>query len=84
MPEGLAETMTDQELADLLSFLSTLRQPVSIVGQYHVIGPLAEAKDTPAFDPSRQGRPRRRTSAAPRARSSPGGGSTPTPRASPT
>ena len=54
MPEGLAETMTDQELADLLSFLSTLKQPVSIVGQYHVIGPLAEAKDTPAFDPTRK------------------------------
>ncbi|MCA1685632.1 MAG: HEAT repeat domain-containing protein [Planctomycetia bacterium] len=52
MPEGLAETMTDQELADLLSFLSSLRQPVSIVGQYHVIGPLAEAKDAPAFDPT--------------------------------
>ncbi len=25
MPEGLAETMTDQELVDLLSFLSTLK-----------------------------------------------------------
>jgi putative heme-binding domain-containing protein len=52
MPEGLAETMSDQELADLLSFLSILKQPVSIVGQYLVIGPLAEAKDTPAFDTS--------------------------------
>ena len=50
MPEGLAETMSDQELADLLSFLSTLKQPVSIVGQYHVIGPLAEENNTPAFD----------------------------------
>ena len=54
MPEGLAETMSDQELADLLSFLSTLKQPVSIIGQYQVIGPLAEAKDTPAFDPTRK------------------------------
>ncbi|HWE40791.1 MAG TPA: c-type cytochrome, partial [Isosphaeraceae bacterium] len=53
MPEGLAETMTDQELADLLSFLSALRQPVSIIGQYQVIGPVAESKDTPAFDPTR-------------------------------
>jgi len=54
MPEGLAETMTDQELADLLSFLSSLKQPVNIVGQYHVIGPLAESKDAPAFDPTRK------------------------------
>jgi putative membrane-bound dehydrogenase-like protein len=52
MPEGLAETMSDQELADLLSFLSILKQPVSIVGQYQVIGPLAEANGTPAFDTS--------------------------------
>jgi len=50
MPEGLAETMSDQDLADLLSFLSTLKQSVSIVGQYQVIGPLAEEKNTPAFD----------------------------------
>ncbi|GAC1475516.1 MAG: hypothetical protein NVSMB9_28240 [Isosphaeraceae bacterium] len=52
MPEGLAETMSDQDLADLLSFLSTLKQPVSIIGQYHVIGPLSETKGTPSFDPS--------------------------------
>jgi putative membrane-bound dehydrogenase-like protein len=52
MPEGLAETMTDQELADLLSFLSSLKAPVSIVGQYHVIGPLTEAKGQTAFDPT--------------------------------
>ena len=32
MPEGLAQTMTDQELVDLLVYLTTLRQPVSIVG----------------------------------------------------
>ena len=52
MPEGLAETMTDAELVDLLSFLATLKQPVSIVGQYSVIGPLAEADGRPALDPS--------------------------------
>jgi len=49
MPEGLAETMSDQDLADLLTFLSTLKQSVSIVGQYHVIGPVAEAGGR-AFD----------------------------------
>ncbi|WP_406697185.1 PVC-type heme-binding CxxCH protein [Singulisphaera sp. Ch08] len=53
MPEGLAETMGDQDLVDLLAFLTTLRQPVSIVGQYQVIGPLANAKDgSSPFDTS--------------------------------
>jgi hypothetical protein len=51
MPEGLAQTMSDQDLVDLLTFLSTLRQPVSIVGQYHVIGPVAEANGATALDP---------------------------------
>jgi putative heme-binding domain-containing protein len=53
MPEGLAQTMSDQDLVDLLTFLSGLRQPVSIVGQYHVIGPVAESRDTLALDPQR-------------------------------
>jgi putative membrane-bound dehydrogenase-like protein len=52
MPEGLAESMSDQDLADLLSFLSSLKQPVSIIGQYQVIGPVAEASGMPALDPS--------------------------------
>jgi len=52
MPEGLAQTMTDQELVDLLSYLTTLRQPVSIVGEYHVIGPLHEPSGTPLVDPA--------------------------------
>jgi hypothetical protein len=51
MPEGLAQTMSDQDLVDLLAFLSGLRQPVSIVGQYHVIGPVAETNGTRAIDP---------------------------------
>ena len=42
MPEGLAQTMTDQELVDLLAYLTTLKQPVSIVGQYQAIGPVHE------------------------------------------
>ena len=50
MPEGLAETMEDQDFIDLLTFLTTLKQPVSIVGQYQVVGPLVEANGEPAFD----------------------------------
>ena len=42
MPEGLAQTMGPEELIDLLAFLSSLHQPVSIVGQYHVVGPVSE------------------------------------------
>jgi len=52
MPEGLAESLTNEELADLIAFLTTLRQPVSIVGQYQAIGPVADSVETPAFDVS--------------------------------
>ncbi len=51
MPEGLAQTMTDQELVDLLAYLTTLKQPVSIVGQYQAIGPVYEPGGRSAFDP---------------------------------
>jgi putative membrane-bound dehydrogenase-like protein len=51
MPEGLAQTMTDQELVDLLAYLTTLKQPVSIVGQYQVIGPIHEPDGKAVFDP---------------------------------
>jgi putative heme-binding domain-containing protein len=51
MPEGLAQTMTDQELVDLLAYLTTLKQPVSIVGQYHVIGPVYEPAGRSIFAP---------------------------------
>ncbi|MDR3638527.1 MAG: HEAT repeat domain-containing protein [Isosphaeraceae bacterium] len=54
MPEGLAESLSDDELVDLLAFLSSLRQPVSIVGQYHVIGPLVEDNGTPAIEPAQK------------------------------
>jgi putative membrane-bound dehydrogenase-like protein len=40
MPEGLAETMTDGDLVDLIAFLGTLREPVSIVGQFQALGPV--------------------------------------------
>ena len=51
MPEGLAQTMTTQELINLLSYLTTLRRPVSIVGQYGVIGPVYEPNGTRLIDP---------------------------------
>ena len=52
MPEGLAQSMTDRELVDLLVYLTTLKQPVSIVGQYHVVGPLSESGDAPRINPA--------------------------------
>jgi putative membrane-bound dehydrogenase-like protein len=51
MPEGLAQTMTDQELVDLLTYLTTLKQPVSIVGQYQAIGPVHEPDGRSIFEP---------------------------------
>ncbi len=42
MPEGLTEGLSEQDLVDLLVFLNTLRQPVSIVGEAQVVGPLVE------------------------------------------
>ena len=42
MPEGLAESMGEKDLVDLLAFLTTLKQPVSIVGQVQAVGPLPE------------------------------------------
>jgi hypothetical protein len=43
--------MTTQEVVDLLSYLTTLRRPVSIVGQYQVIGPVYELNGTKLIDP---------------------------------
>ncbi len=51
MPEGLAQTMSDQDFVDLLAYLTTLKQPVSIVGQYQAIGPVDEPLGRPIFDP---------------------------------
>ena len=42
MPENLVTTLTEQDLADLIAYMATLRQPVSSVGQYYLLGPLAE------------------------------------------
>jgi putative membrane-bound dehydrogenase-like protein len=52
MPEGLAQTMTTQAVVDLLSYLTTLRRPVSIVGEYQVIGPLYEPNGVKLIDPT--------------------------------
>ncbi len=52
MPDGLAGTMTTQELVDLLAYLAGLNKPVSIVGQYHAIGPLYEPNNTLLVDPA--------------------------------
>ncbi len=51
MPEGLAQTMTDKELVDLLAYLTTLKQPVSIVGQYQALGPVYEPDGRPVLEP---------------------------------
>ncbi len=52
MPDGIAETMTTDELVDLLTFLETLRQPVSTFGQYYVLGPVPDdARGSDRFDP---------------------------------
>jgi len=52
MPENLVQTMTDAELVDLLAFLGSLRQPVSVIGQYQVVGPIAEPGGARAVAPS--------------------------------
>ncbi len=51
MPEGLVQAMTDDELVHVLAYLASLRKPISVVGQYRVIGPLVEG-DLPAVDPA--------------------------------
>ncbi len=43
MPDNLVSTMTEQDLADLISYLAILRLPVSSVGQYFMLGPLDES-----------------------------------------
>ncbi len=52
MPEGLTQSMSEQDLVDLLAFLNTLRQPVSIVGVFQAVGPVPEADGKLALDTS--------------------------------
>ena len=51
MPEGLAQALGEQDLVDLLAYLGTLKQPVSIVGRAEVLA-VAEGRDKPAIDPA--------------------------------
>lgn len=48
MPEGLVANFTEEEFVDLVSFLSTLRRPVSVVGQFQVKGPVPIPDDAEA------------------------------------
>jgi putative membrane-bound dehydrogenase-like protein len=50
MPEGLAQTLSEQDLVDLLAFLATLKQPVSIVGRFDALS-LVERDGKPSVDP---------------------------------
>jgi putative heme-binding domain-containing protein len=52
MPEGLAQVLHEQEIVDLLVYLTTLKQPVSIVGQFGLVGPVSDTADQPAIDPA--------------------------------
>ncbi len=80
MPDGLAQGLTESELVDLIAFLHTLRQPVAIAGQYHVLGPLAETNDAPRGRPDGGRRPRCHGQRRTRAQARPGAGSMPMPR----
>lgn len=54
MPEGLAEAMTDREFVDLVAYLATLKRPVSVVGQYRALGPVALAEGAAPPSPKAQ------------------------------
>jgi putative membrane-bound dehydrogenase-like protein len=53
MPDNLAQSLTEQDLADLVAYLATLRQPVSEVSQYYVLGPVRAGE----FDGRQKPRP---------------------------
>ena len=52
MPEGLAQTMTDAGARRPARIPDHLARPVSIVGQYHAIGPVNEPNGTRLVDPA--------------------------------
>ena len=79
MPEGLAQSLTERELVNLLVYLTTLKQPVSIVGQYHVVGPFARNGNAPGSTRRRRSTSTRRSTTE-EAASSPGAGSRRMPR----
>jgi putative membrane-bound dehydrogenase-like protein len=43
MPDGLAQSLTEEQLVDLLAFLATLTRPSSIVGEAMVAGPMRDS-----------------------------------------
>lgn len=47
MPENLAQNLDEEQLANLVGYLASLRQPVSEVGEYFVLGPLASGTWSP-------------------------------------
>jgi putative membrane-bound dehydrogenase-like protein len=67
MPEGLAQSMGENDLVNLVAYLATLRQPVSIVGEFQSAGPLAADgpvdPDRPAPDAAGAPQPWRRLNA---------------------
>ncbi len=52
MPEGLAQAMNDRDLVDLLAYLSTLKEPATVIGRYQVLGPVVEAEGKLVVAPS--------------------------------
>jgi putative membrane-bound dehydrogenase-like protein len=42
MPADLVAKLTEQDLADLIAYLATLRKPVSTATEYYVLGPLPQ------------------------------------------
>ena len=56
MPEGLAGAMSDGDLVDLVAFLATLKEPVSVVGQFQVLGPVEPEADAPRSPKSAGGK----------------------------
>jgi len=57
MPENLVATLTEQDLADLIAYMATLRQPVSAVGEYYLLGPLAKGTYQGAATPDLDAQP---------------------------
>src|SRR5690606_19860666 len=51
-PDNLVQTITDAHLPDMLASLRSPRRPASVIGQYQVVGTIAEPDDARAVDPS--------------------------------
>ncbi|MEO6810273.1 MAG: dehydrogenase, partial [Isosphaeraceae bacterium] len=51
MPEGLAQGLSEQDLVDLLAFLTTLKQPVSIIGRFDALTLPGDGANPTRVDP---------------------------------